>query len=64
MQQLIKFDHNINFLVVSDFASKFSELSNFKDQVFLNLIKLRADELKCVEVPFVFVLLQVSYLSF
>jgi hypothetical protein len=64
VKQLIKFDYNINFLVVSYFASEFSELSYFKNEVFLNLIELRADEFKRVEVPFVFVLLEVSYLSF
>lgn len=31
VKQLIKFVDNINFLVVSDFTSEFSELSNFKD---------------------------------
>ena len=62
MQEFTKLLNNIDFGVVSNSAAELAELSHFKDQVLLYLVKLSSNEFKSGEVPLVSVLLEVEHL--
>ena len=52
MQQLVKFIHNIRILIISDPTREFSQLAYLCNQIALNLIELRSDRVKRIEIPF------------
>ena len=60
MKQLSKFIHHVYLWVVRNTAGQFAQLSDLKDQVLGNLVKLRPYELEGLEVPLVPVLLQIQ----
>ena len=62
MEQFVKLFNDVHIVVVGNAATQLSELSNFENEILLNLIELWSDELEGVEVPLRFVLLEVNYL--
>ena len=61
MEKLIELINHVDFIVVGNPATQLAQLSDFEDEVLLNLIELRPDELESVEVPLGLVLLQIDH---